>query len=353
MRIVRWREVDRAGRAEGTGIDVPHRPRLGLQLDPDRDGRGGRILPLDALPGIADDSLRARALGDADLAALLAADPHLASTRRCLERLGDPGSNPGVVGAGSARLLAPVHRPSKIVCIGHNYREHVIEQNLPMPDRPMLFAKWPNAIIGDGDPIVRPEATHALDLEAELGVVIATTARRVPAEEALAHVAGWTVVNDVSARDLQGSRPALGPGERGDGQWVRAKGSDTFLPMGPALVTPDEIDDAGSLAVRSWRMPVGGGPVAMQDGTTAQMIFDVAQLIAFISAVITLEAGDVIATGTPSGVGVFRTPPVFLEPGDVASVAVDGIGRLDNPVTAFDGTVPLGSPAAALLAGRA
>ncbi len=350
MRFVRFREIHPSANAETMGLDLPVRPRLGLHLDPGPDGRGGNVLPLDALPGVGDDPDRARALDDADLAAYLAADTQLAATRAGLERLPDPA--PLVLPAARARLLAPIHRPGKIVCVGHNYREHVEEQGLPIPDRPTLFAKWANAVVGDGDPVVRPDVTDALDLEAELAVVIGTTARRVPESLALAHIAGWTVVNDVSARDLQGTKPALKPGQHGDGQWVRAKGSDTFLPMGPAVVTIDELPDVSNVAIRSWRTATGSQPTLMQDGNTRTMLFSVPQLIAFISAVITLEPGDIIATGTPSGVGVFRTPPVFLVPGDVASVEIAGIGRLDNPIVASDGTVPQGSPAAILLQDR-
>lgn len=349
MRLVRWREVA-PSEARRSGTQGAARPRLGIQLDPGPDGRGGAIVPLDRLPGLADDDQRALALAGADLAALLAADPGLEATRSGFDRLADVSA---AVVAEPFHLLAPVHRPGKILGIGHNYREHVAEQGLAIPDRPPVFAKFANAIVGDGEPIVRPDVTAALDLEAELAVVIGRTARRVPESLALAHVAGWTAVNDVSARDLQGQKPALRPGEHGDGQWVRAKSSDTFLPMGPALVTVDELPDVGRLAVRSWRTSPGAGRVPMQDGTTANMIFGVAQIIAFISHVVTLEPGDVIATGTPSGVGVWREPPVFLVPGDVAGIEVEGIGRIDNPVVAFDGTVPQDSPAAALLQGHA
>jgi 2-keto-4-pentenoate hydratase/2-oxohepta-3-ene-1,7-dioic acid hydratase in catechol pathway len=227
-----------------------------------------------------------------------------------------------------------VPRPGKIVCVGLNYRSHVTEgAGRDVPDRPLLFSKFANAIVADGEPIVRPEGCHALDLEAELGVVIGRTARRSTVDLAMDHVAGYVVVNDVSARDWQGSPPALREGERGDGQWLRAKGSDTFLPMGPVFVTKDELDPAAGVRLRSWRIPAGQDePVLMQDGTTADMIFGVAELVAFISRQITLEPGDVIATGTPAGVGVFRNPPVFLEPGDRVRCEIEGIGSIENPV---------------------
>jgi 5-carboxymethyl-2-hydroxymuconate isomerase len=182
----------------------------------------------------------------------------------------------------------------------------------------------------------------------------------------MAYVAGYCAANDVSARDLQGQKAALWPGEHGDGQWLRAKGSDTFLPLGPALVTADEVPWPPRLPVRSWltsrRVPMPGGqatsgpppvPRGMQDGNTANLVFDIPALVEFISAVITLEPGDVVVTGTPAGVGVFRDPPVLLAPGDVVTVEVGGVGRLTNPVVAADGTAPAGSPAGELLNARA
>ncbi len=251
-----------------------------------------------------------------------------------------PGLPPRVRAVGELRPAPAVPRPGKIVCIGLNYRDHVEEQHIAVPDRPTLFAKFANAIVADGEPIVRPRGTHALDLEAELGVVVGGRARRVRAADAMALVAGYVVCNDVTARDWQGNKAALGPDERGDGQWLRAKGSDTFLPVGPVLVTADEVPDPHALRLRSWRIP-GSGPAAghevpMQDGTTADMIFGIPELIEFVSAVITLEPGDLIVTGTPAGVGVFRDPPVFLEPGDRVRVEVSGIGMVENPVVGPD-----------------
>jgi len=233
-------------------------------------------------------------------------------------------------------LVAPLTIPGKIVCVGLNYSDHVTESGRPAPQRPVLFSKFANAIIGDEEAIVRPEGTHALDLEVELGVVIGTTARRVRREDALDHVAGYVVVNDVSARDWQGVPAALAEGEVGDGQWLRAKGSDTFLPMGSVLVTADEIPDPQALRLRSYRIPGSGpddgGRILMQDGSTADMIWTVAELIEYISGSITLDPGDIIATGTPSGVGVFRDPPVFLLPGDRVRCEIDGIGSVENPI---------------------
>ncbi len=232
-----------------------------------------------------------------------------------------------------------VQRPRKIVCVGLNYRDHVAEGGRAAPDRPLLFSKFANAVIGDGGPIVRPEGTHALDLEVELGVVIGRGARRVSRAGAMEHVAGYVVVNDVSARDWQGVPAALREGEKGDGQWLRAKGSDTFLPMGPMFVTPDEVDPSAGLRLRSWRIAPDGEEHLMQDGSTADMIWDVPALIEYITAAITLEAGDVIATGTPSGVGVFRDPPVFLEPGDRVRCEIEGIGTVENPIVDWSDAV--------------
>jgi 2-keto-4-pentenoate hydratase/2-oxohepta-3-ene-1,7-dioic acid hydratase in catechol pathway len=222
--------------------------------------------------------------------------------------------------------------PTKIVCVGLNYRDHAAEGGRDAPIRPLLFAKFSNTIVGDGDPVIRPDGTHALDLEVELGVVIGRRARRVARDQAMDHVAGYVVVNDISARDWQGAPQALREGEKGDGQWLRAKGSDTFLPMGSILVTTDEVDPAAGLRLRSWRVDGGGLEHLMQDGSTADMIHDVPALVAFISSVITLEPGDVIATGTPSGVGVYRDPPVFLEPGDSVRCEIEGVGSVENPI---------------------
>ena len=255
------------------------------------------------------------------------------ATRRALRNrapLIDPESRRPVA------VIDQVGLGGKVVCVGLNYADHVKEGGRTAPDRPMLFAKFANSIVGDGDAIVRPPGTRALDLEVELGVVIGRTARRVTEDDALDHVAGYVVVNDVSARDWQGSVAALREGEKGDGQWLRAKGSDTFLPVGPVFVTRDEIDPAAGLGLRSWRIP-GSGPDAgralpMQAGSTADMVFGVAALVSFISQQITLEPGDLIATGTPAGVGVFRDPPVFLEPGDRVRCEIEGIGVVENPV---------------------
>ena len=247
---------------------------------------------------------------------------------------------------GDLEPLPAIEFPGKIVCVGLNYADHVAEGGRAAPERPLLFAKFSNTVVGDGEPIIRPEGTHALDLEVELGVVIGRRAHRVAAADALAHVAGYVVVNDVSARDWQGNPQALREGEKGDGQWLRAKGSDTFLPVGPVMTTVDSFDPAVGHRIRSWRIPGVGSagadpsassippatPILMQDGTTADLVHGVPDLIEFITRHITLEPGDIIATGTPSGVGVFRTPPVFLEPGDRVRCEIEGIGAVENPI---------------------
>ena len=236
----------------------------------------------------------------------------------------------------SRRPAAAIRSPEKVICVGLNYLDHVEEQAIEPPDRPLIFAKFPASVIADGEPILKPAGTHALDLEAELGVVIGKRASRVKAADAMSHVAGYVVGNDVTARDWQGVKPALEPGERGDGQWLRAKGSDTFYPIGPVFVTADEFDGPPDVPIRSWRIP-GSGPdagtaIPMQDGRTGNTVFDIPTLIEYISATITLEPGDVISTGTPAGVGAFRDPPVFLQSGDRVRIEIEGIGSVENPV---------------------
>jgi 2-keto-4-pentenoate hydratase/2-oxohepta-3-ene-1,7-dioic acid hydratase in catechol pathway len=210
-----------------------------------------------------------------------------------------------------------ITRPGKIVCVGLNYRDHAEEGGLDLPKAPLLFAKWPNTLIGDGEPIVVPPEATQVDYEAELGVVIGSTARRVSEAAALDHVEGYICVNDVTARDMQ----------FGDGQWTRGKSLDTFCPVGPRLVPREEIADPQKLAIRC----ILNGE-AMQDSSTDQMIFSVAEIIAYVSQIITLEAGDLIATGTPAGVGIFRDPKVLLKEGDEVSVEIEGLGTLTNPV---------------------
>jgi 2-keto-4-pentenoate hydratase/2-oxohepta-3-ene-1,7-dioic acid hydratase in catechol pathway len=211
-----------------------------------------------------------------------------------------------------------IERPGKIVCVGLNYRDHAAEGGMDLPKAPLLFAKWPNTLVGHGDAVVVPPEVTQVDYEAELGVIIGRRAKRVSERDALDHVEGYICLNDVSARDLQFA----------DGQWTRGKSPDTFCPVGPRLVPREEIDDPQALAIRCL---VNGE--ALQDSSTAQMIFSVAEIIAYTSKVITLEPGDLIATGTPAGVGVFRNPKRLLQDGDEVSVEIEGLGTLTNPIT--------------------
>jgi 2,4-didehydro-3-deoxy-L-rhamnonate hydrolase len=208
--------------------------------------------------------------------------------------------------------------PQKIVCVGLNYRDHAEEQGVDLPERPLLFAKWPNTLIGPGEAIRLPSISKNVDYEAELGVVIGRRASGVTTGAALDCVAGYVVANDVSGRDLQFA----------DGQWVRGKSLDTFLPVGE-LVQAHEVPDVQALPIRA----VLNG-VVMQDSNTSNMIFGVAEIVSFVSQAITLEPGDLIITGTPAGVGAFRDPPVWLKPGDEITIEIDGVGSITNPVVA-------------------
>jgi 2-keto-4-pentenoate hydratase/2-oxohepta-3-ene-1,7-dioic acid hydratase in catechol pathway len=214
--------------------------------------------------------------------------------------------------------VLPIERPQKIVCVGLNYRDHAEEQGVPLPEWPILFSKWPNTLIGPEDPIVIPSISEQIDYEAELGVVIGTRVKGAGRDNALEAVAGYLCLNDVSARDIQ----------FGDKQWVRGKSLDTLCPVGPAVVPASDVPDPQALRIRA----ILNGEV-MQDSNTSNMVFGVADIVSFVSQAITLEPGDLIATGTPAGVGVFRDPPVFLKPGDEITIEIEGLGALTNPVT--------------------
>jgi 2-keto-4-pentenoate hydratase/2-oxohepta-3-ene-1,7-dioic acid hydratase in catechol pathway len=219
------------------------------------------------------------------------------------------------------RLFAPIE-PRNIFCIGLNYRAHAAETGAPIPDHPVVFMKPTTAVAGPGDPIILPAACEhgpEVDYEAELAVIIGRAARNVAAEQALEHVFGYTCACDVSARRWQK--------QGGGGQWIRGKSFDSFCPLGPLVVTADEIPDPQTLALRC---SINGQ--LMQQGSTADMIFSVAELIAFLSRDTTLAPGTLILTGTPPGVGFARTPPVFLTSGDLVQVEIEHIGVLDNPV---------------------
>jgi len=223
----------------------------------------------------------------------------------------------------SVRLLTPVQNPSKVVAIGLNYMDHIREANIGMPDLATMFCKFPSSIIGSDDEIRwSDKLTSQVDFEAELAVVIGKTARNVDAEVALDHVAGYMNCNDVSARDLQ-----FKPGD----QWLRGKCLDSFCPLGPYLVTRDEITDPQRLTIQCYV-----NDKLMQDSNTSEMIYDVAYLIEYLSAAFTLLPGDIIATGTPHGVGAFRDPPVWLQSGDRVTVEIEGLGKLSNTCIVTD-----------------
>ena len=215
-------------------------------------------------------------------------------------------------------LDAPLRAPSKIACVGLNYHDHCRETGMAAPERPLIFAKFPSALIGPDAELDWPEdLTEQVDLEVELAVVIGRRTRHAAPEEALDALFGYTAANDVSARDLQFS----------DQQWVRGKSLDTFCPLGPVIVTPDEFGDP-----QDKRLVARVNGETMQDSTTAEMIFGVAEIVSFLSHACTLEPGDLILTGTPWGVGGFRSPPVFLQPGDTVELEVEGVGVLANQV---------------------
>lgn len=219
---------------------------------------------------------------------------------------------------GSVTLEAPISRPGKIVALGKNYLDHVEETGSDVPEFPVIFTKFTSSVIGPDDPIIIPKVSSKIDWEVELGVVIGKSCKDVSEEQSLDYIAGYTVINDVSARDLQ----------MNDGQWIRGKSLDTFCPMGPCIVTQDELGDASGLKMYT---KVNGE--IKQDSSTSNLMYNVRQIISFLSKSFILEAGDVIATGTPSGVGFVREPPEFLTPGDMVELHIEKIGYLRNPVT--------------------
>jgi 2-keto-4-pentenoate hydratase/2-oxohepta-3-ene-1,7-dioic acid hydratase in catechol pathway len=220
------------------------------------------------------------------------------------------------------KLLAPIPRPGKILCSGINYRGHLQENpGAKMPSEPFFFSKLPSCVIGPDEPIVRPRQTQQLDFEVEFAVVIGQRMKATADSEVMSHVAGYTILHDVSARDVQFK----------DNQITLGKNFDSFCPLGPCLVTRDELKDSANVKLRSF---VNGD--LMQDGSTADWVFPLPRLLSFLSGVMSLEPGDVVSTGTPAGVGAFRKPPVFLKPGDVARLEIEGIGTLENKVIESD-----------------
>jgi 2,4-diketo-3-deoxy-L-fuconate hydrolase len=215
------------------------------------------------------------------------------------------------------RIGCPIHAPSKIICLGKNYAEHAKEGGFDKPDKPLIFCKTPNALNGPFDPIILPKSSGQIDWEVELVIIIGKEGKRIPKSEAWGYIAGFTIMNDVSGREAQFS----------DSQWFRGKSFDGFAPIGPYIVTPDEIGDVNNL-----RLTAKVDDEIMQDGNTRDMIFDVCTIIEDISEDITLIPGDIISTGTPAGVGIFRDPPVVLKPGNVVECCIENIGAIVNKV---------------------
>jgi 2-keto-4-pentenoate hydratase/2-oxohepta-3-ene-1,7-dioic acid hydratase in catechol pathway len=288
-----------AFRVKDTG-DAPHLGAL--------EAEGAAVIDFEALRGLPVGQGPDGFLEWLDLD-----QPWLARARELLDSADEGARRP----LDAVTLLAPVPRPGKIVCVGLNYGDHVEETGAALPARPILFSKFTTSVLAPGGAIQLPPSSDSVDFEAELGVVIGRRAKGVKAEHALEHALGYVNFNDVSARDFQ----------FGDKQWQRGKSCDTFAPFGPFIVTRDEVADPQRLDVT---LRLNGQ--LMQSSNTSRMIFGVARLIEFITETITLEPGDLIATGTPPGVGFARKPPVFLKDGDMVEVEVEGLGVLRNPV---------------------
>jgi 2-keto-4-pentenoate hydratase/2-oxohepta-3-ene-1,7-dioic acid hydratase in catechol pathway len=290
---------------------------------PTSSPRAGALLPGDQ--SVLNFSVAVDASADVPLGAWLDLDDEwLPKVRQIHDAVVKNTARVETLSRGSVLSLAdvtigsPIPRPGKIVCVGLNYRDHAAESNMPVPASPVTFSKYGTSVTGPGRPIVLPRSSQQVDYEAEMAVVIGRRAKHVPIERAFDHVLGYMNFNDVSARDFQFA----------DGQWQRGKACDTFAPMGPFILTRDLAGDPHALRIR---LRLNGQ--TMQDSSTAQLIFGVDHIVSFLSQTVTLEPGDVIATGTPPGVGFARKPPVFLKAGDVVEVEVDGLGVLSNPVT--------------------
>jgi 2-keto-4-pentenoate hydratase/2-oxohepta-3-ene-1,7-dioic acid hydratase in catechol pathway len=262
---------------------------------------------------VSDKVVSLHELGFADMIGLISAWD---GQRAQIEEVALQGAaHPVEVG----RLLAPIPRPSKFLCVGLNYRDHAIESGMAIPTTPTIFNKFATAIIGHGEPIVLPKNSTQPDYEAEFAFVIGKGGRHIPADRWREHIFGYTIVNDVSARDFQLATT----------QWLMGKTFDTFAPFGPALVTADEIEDPHALDIG---LRINGE--VLQNSNTRELIFKIPELIEFLSSVFTLETGDIVSTGTPPGVGFARKPPRYLRPGDDVVVSVQGLGELRNPVIA-------------------
>jgi 2-keto-4-pentenoate hydratase/2-oxohepta-3-ene-1,7-dioic acid hydratase in catechol pathway len=277
---------------------------------------------------LSDRGPRVAGLRGAAVVDLNQADPSLPSCPKALLAEGPEGIRRAerALAAGEPlpqppRLLAPIPTPEKVLCIGLNYADHARETGAKPPTEPVLFNKFPTAVIAHGEPIVLPSLSHQVDYEAELVVVIGLGGRHIPKEQARSHIAAYCCGNDVSARDWQLHKPG--------GQWLSGKSFDTFAPCGPWLVTADEVPDPSKLRIQ---LRLNGR--VMQDSSTAQFIFPIEELVSYVSDICTLRPGDLIFTGTPPGVGFARKPPVFLQAGDVVEVEIEQIGVLRNPVVA-------------------
>jgi acylpyruvate hydrolase len=274
---------------------------------------GGSRFGVEVPGGILDVNAADSRLPASLLAYLYAAE-HL---RALLEALVAAPPAAHVVPPAGVRYLPPIEAPQKIVCIGLNYRDHAAEVNLPLPTEVTAFAKYANGLIGNGTPIEIPRESDKVDYEAELAFVIGKRGRHIPAERAYEYVAGYTIVNDVSVRDYQ----------MRTSQWMLGKVFDTHAPCGPVIVTTDEIPDPQTLKIGT---TIDGQ--VLQDSNTSQLVFTVPRLIAELSAIMTLEPGDIVATGTPAGVGVSRTPKRWMRAGERVRVEIEKIGALENPV---------------------
>jgi 2-keto-4-pentenoate hydratase/2-oxohepta-3-ene-1,7-dioic acid hydratase in catechol pathway len=271
-----------------------------------------------AEPGIisGDSVISLRGAGFSSLLAIIEGGPE---ARRQAEKWLEKPPSGAVAPLASTRLLAPMPRPPKIICVGLNYRDHAIESKMEIPKVPTIFAKFATAVIGPGDAIVLPKNSVKPDYEAEFAFVIGKGGRYISKDRWQEHVFGYTNLNDVSARDYQMATT----------QWMMGKTFDTFAPFGPAIVTADEIPDPHALDIQ---MIINGE--VLQNSNTSQLIFRIPELIEYLSSVCTLEPGDIVSTGTPSGVGFSRNPPRWLRPGDDVVVKISGLGELRNPVRA-------------------
>jgi len=235
-----------------------------------------------------------------------------------------PASDGPTYELGDVKLLAPIPRPPKLICIGLNYRDHAAETKMEIPTVPTIFNKFTNVVIAPGESIVLPKASKRPDYEAEFAFVIGPGGRNIPASRAMEHVYGYTIVNDVSARDYQ----------MATSQWLMGKTFDTFAPMGPWLVTAGDIADPHALDISLEIISAESGTERLQHSNTRELIFKIPELIEYLSTVVTLEPGDVVSTGTPAGVGFARKPPRYLQPGDEVVIRVEGLGELRNPCVA-------------------